>query len=208
MKKVLVGALIAIASILIYKSCTDHNRDKKILQENSLLIQQELKNVSKLIVTEGHFVEVYNYKDSKELFGSLITADKKALVVVNAEVTVGYDLSKIDYEMDEVNKTVRIVKIPKPEININPDFEYYDVTADYFNPFDAADYNDIKRNVNTSLRKKVAASSLKSNAQNRLLSELSRIYVLTNTLGWTLVYNKTNITSQQELLDLGKTIVD
>jgi len=94
MKKVLVGAVIALASVLIYKSCTDSNGDKKILKENTMLIEQQIKNVSKLIVTEGHFAEVYNYADSKELFGPLITAD-------------------------------------------NPDFEYYDVTADYLNQFDA-----------------------------------------------------------------------
>lgn len=173
-----------------------------------MLVQQELKNVSKLIVTEGHFVEVYNYKDSKELFGSLVTADKKALVVVNAEVTIGYDLSKIAYEMDEANKTIRITEIPQPEMKINPDFEYYDVTADYFNPFNARDYNAIKRNVNASLSKKVEASSLRKNAENRLLSELSRIYVLTNSLGWTLVYGDESVDSPEKLIDLQKTMVD
>ncbi|SHG44678.1 DUF4230 domain-containing protein [Flagellimonas flava] len=187
MKKVLLGALIAITSILVYKSCADYNAEQAILKESSLLIQQELKNVSKLIVTEGHFVEVYNYADSKELFGSLVTADKKALVVANAEVTIAYDLSQIQYDVDEEQTTIRITKIPEPEIKIHPDFEYYDVTADYFNPFNADDYNAIRDQVNTSLQKKIDASTLRSNAQNRLMSELSRIYVLTNSLGWKLV---------------------
>ncbi|MCR9264117.1 MAG: DUF4230 domain-containing protein [Flavobacteriaceae bacterium] len=208
MKKILMGVVIALASVLIYKSCVDERERKTVLQENSMLIQQELKNVSKLIVTEGHFVEVYNYKDSRELFGSLVTADKKALVVVNAEVTIGYDLSKIAYEMDEANKTIRITEIPQPEVKINPDFEYYDVTADYFNPFNAQDYNAIKRNVNVSLSKKVEASSLRKNAENRLLSELSRIYVLTNSLGWTLVYGDESVDSPEKLIDLQKTMVD
>ena len=135
MKKVLVGAIIALASVLIYKSCADDKAQQSILKENTMLIQQELKQVSKLIVTEGHFVEVYNYADSKELFGALVTADKKALVVVNAEATISYDLSQIEYEMDEAQKMIHIKVIPEPEIKINPDFEYYDVTADYFNPF-------------------------------------------------------------------------
>jgi hypothetical protein len=139
-------------------------------------------------VTEGHFAEVYNYKDSQQLFGPLITADKKALVVVNAEITVAYDLAKIDFEIDETTKTLHIKSIPEPEIKINPDFEYYDVTADYLNPFNASDYNKIKKNVNASLLKKVEASSLKSNAQNRLLSELSKFYILTSSMNWTLVY--------------------
>ena len=208
MKKVLVGAIIALASVLIYKSCADERERKTLLQESSMLIQQELKNVSKLIVTEGHFVEVYNYKDSRELFGSLVTADKKALVVANAEVTIAYDLSKIAYEMDETNKTIKITRIPEAEIKINPDFEYYDVTADYLNPFKAGDYNLIKKNVNQSLLKKIEASSLVSNAENRLLSELSKIYVLTNSLGWSLVYGENSIDSTEQLLDLRKTMVD
>lgn len=208
MKKVLVGAIIALASVLIYKSCADDRAQQSILKENTMLIQQELKQVSKLIVTEGHFVEVYNYADSKELFGALVTADKKALVVVNAEATISYDLSQIEYEMDEAQKTIHIKVIPEPEIKINPDFEYYDVTADYFNPFKAEDYNAIKQNVTTSLLKKVSASSLKSNAENRLISELSRIYMLTNTFGWTLTYGQEKIDSAKALEAMGKTLID
>ncbi len=153
-----------------------------------MLIQQQIENVSKLIVSEGHFSEVYNYKDSKELFGPLVTADKKALVVVNAEVTVAYDLSEIDFRLDEEHRTLHIESIPEPQIKINPDFEYYDVTADYLNQFEASDYNKIKKNVNASLLKKIEASSLKRNAQNRLLSELSKFYILTHSMGWSLTY--------------------
>ncbi len=188
MKKVLAGALITLAAILVFRSCSEGKEEKSILQENSMLIQHQIENVSKLIVTEGHFAEVYNYKDSQQLFGPLITADKKALVVVNAEVTVAYDLSKIDFEVDDTAKTLRINSIPEPEIKLNPDFEYYDVTADYFNPFNAADYNTIKKHVNVSLMRKVEASSLKRNAQNRLISELQKFYILTNSMGWTLEY--------------------
>jgi len=189
MKRILVGIVIAMAMILIFQSWNKDKEEKSILKENSLLIQQQIKNVSKIVVTEGHFSEVYSYKDSQQLFGPYFTADKKALVVVNAEVTVAYDLNEINFEVDETTKTLRIINIPEPEININPDFEYYDVTADYFNPFSAEDYNKIKNNVKASLLKKVKASSLQKNAENRLISELSKFYILTNSLGWTLSYN-------------------
>ncbi|MEM9077565.1 MAG: DUF4230 domain-containing protein [Bacteroidota bacterium] len=208
MKKVLAGALIALASVFIYKSCSEDNQQTRILKANSMLIQRELKNVSKLIVSEGHFSQVYNYKDSKELFGTWLTAEKKALVVVNAEVTIGYDLSLLDYELDEENKILKLKTLPKPEIKINPDFEYYDVSSDYFNPFGAEDYNEIKDNVRASLLEKVQSSTLVSNAENRLLSELSRIYILTQSMGWTLVYNDEQVKDTGELLDLGKTLID
>lgn len=199
MKKILFGVVITFALVLVYKSCTaDANKDA-ILQESSMLIEQQLKNVSKLIVTEGNFAEVYNYKDSKELFGPLITAEKKALVVVNAEVLVAYDLTQLVYDIDEDSKTLTIKNIPDAEIKINPDFEYYDVTADYLNQFDANDYNTIKRNVNASLLKKIEQSTLISNAENRLLSELSQLLVLTNSMGWTLVYGDVSIEEPQQL---------
>jgi hypothetical protein len=44
-------------------------------------------------------------------------------VVVNAEVTVAYDLSKIGFEVDEATKTLYVKSIPDTEIKINPDFE-------------------------------------------------------------------------------------
>ncbi|SDF14244.1 Protein of unknown function [Pricia antarctica] len=200
MKKILIGVLITLAAVFVIRSCSDDKEKKSILQENSMLIQQQIDNVSKLIVTEGHFAEVYNYKDSKSVFGPLVSAKKKALVVVNADVTVAYDLSKIDFEVDEKAKTLRIKSIPEPEIKISPDFEYYDVTSDYLNMFDASDYNKIKKNVNVSLMKKVNQSSLKKNAENRLLSELQKFYILTNSMGWTLEYDGKTV--EQGLGDL------
>ena len=199
MKKVFAGALLALTSVLVYKSCVDRNSQEAQLIENSMLIQQQLQKVAKLVVTEGHFAEVYTYADSKELFGSLLTADKKALVVVNAKVTVAYDLAEVDFKVDEANKTVHIASLPDPEIDINPDFEYYDVQADYLNPFEADDYNAIKKNANNALLKKVKASAILGNAENRLLSELSQLLVLTNTMGWTLTYEGSSINSLDDL---------
>ncbi|MFT6755596.1 MAG: hypothetical protein ACJAV9_001081 [Urechidicola sp.] len=49
---------------------------------------------------------------------------------------------------------MHIIFIPKEEIKISPDFEYYDIQADYFNPFEAEDYNSIKETMNASLLKR------------------------------------------------------
>lgn len=202
MRKILFGVVITLMILFTFKYCNDKNKDQIVLKENSALIQESLKNVGKLVVTEGHFSEVFNYKNSKEIFGDYITSDKKALVVVNADVTVAYDLSKIDYVIDEENKILRIISIPEEEIKINPDFEYYDVQSDFLNPFKAEDYNAIKETVKKSLDKKIKESELKSNAKNRLISELSKFYMLTNSLGWTLEYNETPVAT----LDMLQTI--
>lgn len=193
MRKILFGVVITLVILFTFKYCEDKKEYKITLQENSALIQKQIKNVGKLIVTEGHFSEVFSYQNSKSMFGDLLEAEKKALVVVNADVTIGYDLSKIEYSIDDLTKTLKILSIPKEEIKISPDFEYYDIQADFLNQFEAKDYNEIKETVKQSLMKKVEASELKSNAKNRLISELAKFYILTNSLGWTLEYNKISI---------------
>ena len=193
MRKILFGVIITLVILFTFKYYNTKKEDSIVLQENSSLIQEQIKNVGKLVVTEGHFSEVFNYKNSKEIFGDYFTSEKKALVVVNADVTIAYDLSKIEFKIDEASKTLQILSIPEEEIKISPDFEYYDIQSDFLNPFEAKDYNDIKNTVKASLEKKIEASDLKANAQNRLISELSKFYILTNSLGWTLQYNSQNI---------------
>tara|TARA_R110000868_G_scaffold129510_1_gene338462 strand:- start:988 stop:1602 length:615 start_codon:yes stop_codon:yes gene_type:complete len=198
MRKILFGVIITLIVLFTFKYCGDKQEDKIVLQESSTLLKEQINNVGKLIVTEGHFSEVFNYKNSKDIFGDYFTSEKKALVVVNADVTIAYDLSKIEFEVDEETKTLAILSIPKEEIKISPDFEYYDIQADFLNPFEAKDYNDIKNIVKQSLNKKIEASDIKTNAKNRLISELSKFYILTNSLGWTLQYNNKPITKNEE----------
>jgi hypothetical protein len=92
-----------------------------------------------LIVTEGHFSQVMTYKDQNKYLRDLISFDKKALVVINADVTVGFDLSKVKYDIDAENKTVTITNIPKEEIKISPDIKYYNVDQSTFNEFTGED---------------------------------------------------------------------
>lgn len=132
MRKILFGVIMTLIVILTFKYCNEKQEDKIVLKESSALIEEQVKNVGKLIVTEGHFSEVFTYNNSKAVFGNLLDAEKKAIVVVNADVTVSYDLSKIQYNIDEATKTLEILKIPLEEIKINPDLEYYDVQADFF----------------------------------------------------------------------------
>lgn len=203
MRKVLIVILLLVLGYFTYQYFETKNEKRDQLIEATQLIEKEIKNVGKLVVTEGSFAQVFTYKDSKQIF-NLVEANKKALVVINAKVTIAYDLRALETEVDPENKIITIKKIPDPEININPDIEYYDVSQDYLNQFEASDYNKIKKRVMASVKKKVEASELPSNAQNRLLAELANIYVVTNTLGWTLQYNTTPINSSQEL----KTLLD
>ena len=98
----------------------------------------------------------------------------------------------------EKNKTITIVNIPKEEIKISPNIEYYDVDQSTLNPFTGNDYNKVNKTVRANLQKKIEKSTLKSNAKNRLLSELSKILILTNSMGWKLVYEGNNINNEAD----------
>ena len=55
MRKILFGVIITLLILFSFKYCGDQKQNEIILQEQSSLIQKEIQNVGKLVVTEGHF---------------------------------------------------------------------------------------------------------------------------------------------------------
>ena len=199
MKNIIISILLILVVIFGFMYWEQWNEEKDDLRENTALIQEQIRNVGKLVVTEGTFSQVFTYKNSKSFYLDIFSARKKALIVVNADVSVAYDLSKLDIEIDEEGKRVIIKDIPEEEIDINPNIKYYDVTQDYLNQFEAEDYNKIKERIEKGLREKIENSTLKSNAKNRLISELQKIYILTSSMGWTLEYQNQVIPDSDSL---------
>ncbi len=204
MVRFIIGFLAAALLIGGIWFLSARNASKEELEANTSLIQQQIQQVGKLIVTEGYYSQVFTYKNSQKLFLNLISADKKALVVANTKATVEYDLRKLQTELDVENKTIRIISIPDPVLQIYPEFEYYDVTQDYLNPFEGKDYNTIKSQITSQIRAKIEASDLRKDARERLMAELANLFVLTKTLGWTLTYEEEIISSPEQLNLLNK----
>lgn len=173
--------------------------DASTIEYDTNLIQTQIKNVGKLVVTEGHFAEVLTYKDKKETYIPGLSFNKKALVVINADVMVSFDLSLIKYDIDAERKILTITNIPKEEIKISPEFKYYDTESSTFNEFTGEDYNKINIMARENLAKKIEKSTLKSNAKNRLLSELSKMLILTNSMGWSLQYEGNKVKTEKDL---------
>lgn len=198
LKKIFIALVAVVIIALLFKFC-EFKKEDDALEYNTNLIQQQIVNVGKIVVTEGHFSEVITYKNQQKYLMNMVSFEKKALIVVNADVTVAYDLHKMKYDIDEINKIITILSIPKEEIKISPDIKFYDVEQSKLNPFTGEDYNKINKSVKANLSKKIANSSLKKNAQNRLLSELSKLFIVTNNLGWTLKYDGESIESESDL---------
>ncbi len=198
MKRTFILAFLSLftGALLMFFIMNKTRADREVLPDTEL-IQQQMKNVSKLVVNEAKISQIYNYKDQKS-FMNIMTFDKKALVVVNADIQILYDLSKLTYIVDETNKTVRITYIPKEEITINPDIKIYDVEASRFNAFEGSDYNAIQESVKKQFREKILKSKIEQNAKNRLVSELGKFLVVTQSLGWTLQYQENTISDPSD----------
>ena len=179
----LVGFLIAK---FWYQKKDNHQQKEEVR-----VVVNSIKNMSKLVVSSGNFSEVYNFTDSKKYFYETISFDKKAIVTVNAKVEVGYDLSKLEIEVDSLAKKIYIHKIPKAAITIIPDVKYFDLQQSQFNVFSKNDLNKINEKSIEKIKQTVELTNLKKEAKTRFFEEISKIYQLSAIYGWEVV-DKTN----------------
>lgn len=192
MKQVALGLIIGVLSVLLYSKYTTSTSNESVTSINgSQIIQEQIKNVSKLIVNEGYFSDIITYSDVKNLYLDLLSAEKKAVVLVKAKAITSYNLKEIQFEVNEVDKIILVSNIPDPELQIIPKLTYYDLQQDYLNPFEPKDYNKISALVDNRLEIQIKTSTFINNSKNRLLSELHTLFSTTTLKGWTIVAKST-----------------
>lgn len=179
---------VFLLGFLIAKFWYEKKYESHTSQEVQVLLNG-IKGMSKLVVSEGTFSEILSYSDSKKYLYDYLSFDKKAVVAVNAKVEVGYDLSKLDIQIDSLGKKIIINKIPKEEIVISPDVKYFDLEQSKFNTFSKQELNEINKKSIDKLKETIAITSLQEEAKTRLFEELSKIYQLSSTFGWEVVDN-------------------
>lgn len=117
-----------------------------VITESSHTIAESMRKVFKVVSAEGHFNEIYNYEETTKIF-NFIPSKKKALVIVQAKVLVGYDFEKFQWEVDEVNRKVKLLNFPAPQIiSTETDYKYYNIEEQFFNLFSKDDLAKIQQN--------------------------------------------------------------
>ncbi|MEO9570638.1 MAG: DUF4230 domain-containing protein [Polaribacter sp.] len=164
-------------------------KEKNYKQEEVQVVINSIKNLSKLVVSKANFSEVYNYSDSKKYFYDYLSFDKKIMITVNANVEVGYDLSKLQIQIDSIDKKIIINKIPNQEITISPDIKYFDLQQSQFNTFSKEELNKINKTSIEKIKETLSITELKEKAKTRLFEELSKIYQLSAIYNWQVVDN-------------------
>lgn len=175
----LLGGLIA------FSLSKKMSKSDSAVVESSHTIAESLRKVFKVVTAEGHFSEIYNYEETTKLL-KFIPSKKKALVIVEAKVLVGYDFEKLKWEIDEDQRTVKLLHFPAPEIlSTETDYKYYNIEEQFFNLFSRDDLAKIQQNGKQQVIEAARQSRLPAVAAEQmrtLLVELlqSKNYLLEN----------------------------
>ena len=186
MKKIGLFSIIAfILGILLtvfgIKSC-----EKKAYSEDSRVIAYQINKMNKMVVAEQSLSEIYTHTSKKSLPGleSLYSADKKVTMLVNGKVQASYDLSKMEVELDSVNKKILIKSIPPVDLKVFPDVDFFDMDQSVFNKFEKDELNEIKKRGIAKMEEKIDRNKLKTEAHQQLIQNLSDIYQIAKIYGW------------------------
>ncbi len=174
----LIGALFSFFYLKNTKSDTEF---KQIT-----IIENGIKNVSKLIVTEASYSEIYSYKDVDTYFFETFGFEKKLTLLVNAKVQVSYDLKKLEVALDSTSKKIIIKRIPDVIVTVIPDIKYYDFQQSLFNSFTKSDLNEEQQNAIEKLLETIEVSDTKTLAKERLIVELNELLSTAKIVGWTI----------------------
>jgi len=181
--KYLLVFFIGISIAFLYTLKNQHKRQSEQID----IINQGIKNVSKLVVTEASFSEIYNYKDTNSYFFDTFSFfEKKIILLVNAKIMVSYDLKKIVFKIDEKQKKLIIKHLPEAELTIIPTYKYYDIQQSMLNTFTKEELNKILDKSIKELTNTVAVSEVKQKAHDHLLEELKTLLTVTKLAGWTI----------------------
>lgn len=191
---IVLGIILGLAAGIAATAFFYKNQNQKQLQSQSVLLLEKIKQVCKLITVEGEFSEIFTHRDEKNVFFKLFQTEKKALLIVKAKVMIGFDLTKINIEINTHKKQVTLSQFPEPEIlSIDNDLEYYDIQKGMINKFSESDLTNMNKKSKDFIREKVEKSHLVSIAKNQAADTVLLVRQLIESVGWELVSEKISI---------------
>lgn len=177
------------------------NRKKETIEKQSLVLLDKIKTVCKLVVVEGEFAEIYHHKNDKDYLFGLFSSSKKALLIVNAKVLIGFDLKKILLQADTTNKKIILKEFPKPEvISFENNYKFYDIDNGMFNKFKTEEISQLNEDAKQFILEKIPDSSLMQTAQKEALQSIQIMESIVSTIGWKLDYSALKIENSDKIL--------
>lgn len=163
------------------------NRKRELVEKQSVVLLEKVRNVCKLVMVEGEFAEIYNHENNKDYLFGLLQSKKKALLQVNAKVHIGYDLKKLEIIPDNHNKTLILQKFPEPEIlSFENNYKIYDLEEGVFNKFSPEEISNLQIDAKQFILDKIPESSLMDSAKKEALTAITIMQNIVETIGWKL----------------------
>lgn len=198
LRKLLPSLIIALLAFAAggYFFYQWQNRVTRSQEIEATVLLEKVRQVCKLVTIEGQFSEVYNEDNYRQitLYLPLPTNwsfKKSALLQVQGNVLVGYDLKKMSITVDSAARTVTLYDLPKTEIlAIDHQLTYRDLSESFFNGFSAEDYTQLNKNAKEVLREKAYESGLLDDANEQGLQVLEGLRYLVEGVGYTLILDR------------------
>jgi hypothetical protein len=200
----IIGFVVGVLVLAIYYLFAKKSFFKSKSKEQSVVLLEKMRSVSKLITVEGDFNEVMHFSDVKNSLLNIISSKKKAIVLANAKVFIGFDMKKIEFEANSDKRQIRVISFPEPEVlSIETEVEFYDVKNGLFNKFDASELTELNKKVKQNIAEKIPDSELLYSAKNKALDTINVMEQMVGTFGWELKYDnllKPSRLSKKEIL--------
>ena len=181
-----IGRIIVLLIVLalgIYGVKSWMDSDNRQTQQESQVLLEQVKAVTKLVTTEGYFSEIFSEVDTKSYFG--FPSTKKVLIKVKAKVSAGFNLGNMKIEADHTTKTLRLSNIPAPEIiSIEPEISYYDIANGVFNTFTNEDYTRLNKRAVEIVREQALKSDFMNNVNEQGKKNFDALRILAESMGW------------------------
>lgn len=179
------GAILAY--FLYSRFAVGRKRDRRKTQ--SVVLMEKIRTVCKFITVEGNFSEIYHYENVKDKWINAFLGTKKALILIEARASVGFDLTKVKMDADVKSRTIIMHNFPEPELlTIETDFKYYDKKEGWANPFTAEDLTEINVEAKRHIVDKVPTSGVMEEASQQAVETLQLLDKLVETINWKLDY--------------------
>lgn len=179
---------------IFYVLTQKQNANKQLVQSSTILLER-IEKVFKVVMAEGYFTEIFDYKDDKT-YWYLFKNSKKALVIAKAKVLVGFDFAKMRYRIDEKTNKMVVEYFPDPEVlSIDTDYKFYDIENGLWNRFNQEDYTNLLVDAKQAMNEKALTSDLPRIANNQVQFMM---YQLAASMGWNVDMNLPP-TNQQKL---------
>ncbi len=185
----------AVVSYFIFLKFTNV-RSKSLTQNQSVILLDKIKKVTKLITVEGEFAEIYHHEDKQNKLLGLISSKKKAIILINAKTHIGFDFRKIKMEADTKNKTIKLSDFPEPEVlSVEPNIRFYDIQDGFLNKFSSEDLTQVNQAAKEHVLQKIPESNLMQAANHEAIEAIALMKNLIETIGWELDYSSLELPS-------------